>query len=135
VRKMFYVAGSAMLLGSVVLWGGAELIVRIAMGHGYEPVVIVLKWMAPLPFLICLSNVLGVQLMLPLGMKKKVSEILIVSGLFNLAVLVPLVSVYGAQGAAMSALATEFLVTASMAFYLIKCKIPAFQTRMHRDEI
>ncbi|MCC8402836.1 flippase [Paraburkholderia sp. MMS20-SJTN17] len=135
VRKMFYLAGAAMLLASVGLWASAELIVRIVMGHGYEPAVIVLKWMAPLPLLICLSNILGVQLMLPLGMKKKVSEILIVSGLFNLAVLVPLVFIYAAQGAAMSALATEFLVTASMAFHLIKCKIPAFQTRMHRDEI
>lgn len=135
VRKMFYLAGSTMLLASVALWAGAELIVRIAMGPGYEPAVIVLKWMAPLPLLICLSNVFGVQLMLPLGMKKKVSEILIVSGLFNVAVLVPLVFIYGAQGAAMSALATEFMVTASMALYLIKSKVPAFQTRMHRDEI
>lgn len=135
VRKMLYVAGSAMLLASVALWASAELIVRIAMGPGYEPTVVVLKWMAPLPLLICLSNVFGVQLMLPLGMQKKVSEILIVSGLFNLAVLVPLVFFYGAQGAAMSALATEFLVTTSMALHLIKCKIPAFQTRMPRDEI
>ncbi|MBB5463822.1 flippase [Paraburkholderia sp. Cpub6] len=135
VRKMFYLAGSSMLLASVALWGGAELIVRIAMGSGYEPAVIVLKWMAPMPLLIGLSGVFGVQLMLPLGMKKKVSEILIVAGLFNLAILVPLVWFYGAQGAAMSALATEFLVTASMALYLIKCKVPAFQTRVRTDEI
>ncbi|EEA04192.1 polysaccharide biosynthesis protein [Burkholderia sp. H160] len=135
VRKMFYLAGSTMLLASVALWASAEPIVRIAVGPGYEPAVIVLKWMAPLPLLICLSNVLGVQLMLPLGMKKKVSEILIVSGLFNLVLLVPLVLIYSAQGAAMSALATEFLVTTSMALYLIKSKVPAFQTRMHSDEI
>ncbi|SDR50062.1 flippase [Paraburkholderia tuberum] len=135
VRKMFYLLGSTMLLASVALWAGAELIVRVAMGPGYEPAVVVLKWMALMPLLICLSNVLGVQVMLPLGMKKKVSEILIASGFFNLALLFPLVSLYGAQGAAMSALATEFLVTTSMALYLIKCKVPAFQTRMHRDEI
>jgi O-antigen/teichoic acid export membrane protein len=73
--------------------------------------------------------------MLPLGMKKKVSEILIVAGLFNLALLIPLASIYGAQGAAMSALATELLVTTLMALYLIKRRIPAFHTRMRRDEI
>ncbi|SAL09472.1 polysaccharide biosynthesis protein [Caballeronia arvi] len=135
VRKMLYLLGSTMLLASVALWVGADWIVRIGMGAGYEPAVIVLKWMALLPLLICLSNVLGVQVMLPLGMKKKVSEILIVSGLFNLALLVPLASAYGAQGAAMSALATEFLVTTLMALYLAKCKIPAFYPRMRRDEI
>jgi O-antigen/teichoic acid export membrane protein len=135
VRKMLYLGGSTMLLASVALWGGADLIIRIAVGPGYEPAVIVLKWMAPLPLLICLSNVLGVQVMLPLGMKKRVSEILMVCGLFNLALLVPLASAYGAQGAAMSVLATEFLVTTLMALHLIKCKIPAFYTRMRRDEI
>ncbi|SAK84294.1 polysaccharide biosynthesis protein [Caballeronia calidae] len=135
VRKMLYLLGSTMLLASVALWAGAEWIVRIAMGPGYEPAVIVLKWMALMPLLICLSNVLGVQVMLPLGMKKKVSEILIVAGLFNLALLIPLASIYGAQGAAMSALATEFLVTTLMALYLIKRRIPAFHTRMRRDEI
>ena len=135
VRKMLYLMGSTMLLCSVALWVGAEWIVHVAMGHGYEPAVIVLKWMALMPLLICLSNVLGVQIMLPLGMKRRVSEILIISGLFNLVLLVPLASLYGAQGAAMSALATEFLVTALMALNLIRCKIPAFYTRMRRDEI
>ncbi|BCQ28600.1 flippase (plasmid) [Caballeronia sp. NK8] len=135
VRKMLYLLGSTMLLASVALWAGAESIVRIAMGPGYEPAVIVLKWMALIPLLVCVSNVLGVQVMLPLGMKKRVSEITIVSGLFNLTVLVPLASAYGARGAAMSALATEFLVTTLMALHLIRCKIPAFYTRMRRDEI
>lgn len=76
VRKMLYVLGSTMLLASIALWVGADWIVRIAMGPGYEEAVPVLKCMALMPLLVCLSNVLGVQVMLPLGMKKKVSEIL-----------------------------------------------------------
>jgi O-antigen/teichoic acid export membrane protein len=134
VRKLLYLLGAMMTVASLALWVGADWIVRVAMGPGYEPAVIVLKWMALMPLLIGISNVLGIQVMLPLGMKKKVSEILLVSGLFNLALLIPLASFYGAQGAAMSALATECLVTASMAFHLFRCKVPAFHTRMRRDE-
>jgi O-antigen/teichoic acid export membrane protein len=135
VRKMLYVIGSTMLLASISLWVGADWIVRIAMGPRYEEAVPVLKCMALMPLLICLSNVFGVQVMLPLGMKKKVSEILVVSGLFNVALLAPLALAYGAQGAAISALATKFLVTTSMALYLTRCKISGFYTRLRRDEI
>ncbi|MFM0149414.1 MULTISPECIES: polysaccharide biosynthesis C-terminal domain-containing protein [unclassified Paraburkholderia] len=60
---------------------------------------------------------------------------MVVSGLFNVALLVPLALAFGAQGAAISALATEFLVTTSMARYLTRCKISGFYTRLRRDEI
>jgi O-antigen/teichoic acid export membrane protein len=74
-------------------------------------------------------------MMLPLGMKKKFSEILLLSGVFNIALLIPLSMHYGAQGAAMSVLATEMLVTSYMALYLIKQKIPVFLARTSTDEI
>jgi O-antigen/teichoic acid export membrane protein len=62
-------------------------------------------------------------------MKKRFSEILLGSGVFNVALLVPLSIRFGAQGAAMSILATETLVTGCMAFYLIQKRVPVFVTR------
>jgi O-antigen/teichoic acid export membrane protein len=135
VRKLLCVQTAAMLVVSITLFAGAEWIVRIAMGPQYEAAVNVLRWMAFIPLLVSLSNVFGVQIMLPLGMKKKFSEILMVSGVFNLATLVPLALHYGAQGAAMSVLATEFLVTNYMALYLIRQKIPLFAIRASANEI
>jgi O-antigen/teichoic acid export membrane protein len=85
--------------------------------------------MAFVPWLVTLNNVFGLQMMLPLGMKKRFSEILLGSGVFNVALLVPLSIRFGAQGAAMAVLATEALVTGSMALYLIQKKIPVFLTR------
>jgi O-antigen/teichoic acid export membrane protein len=129
VRKALHAMNAIMLAVSVMLWVLAPWIVRFGMGPQYEPAVNVLRWLAFVPWLVALSNVLGLQMMLPLGMKRRFSEILLVSGVFNVALLVPLSSAFGAQGAAMSVLATEAVVTASMAFYLIQKRVPLFAPR------
>lgn len=134
VRKALCAMGVVMFVASVMLWVCAPWIVRIGMGPQYEPVVGVLRWMAFVPWMVALNNVLGVQMMLPLGMKKKFSEILLGSGVFNVALLVPLSLRFGAQGAAMSLLATETLVTSAMALYLVQRKVPFFLPRASADE-
>jgi O-antigen/teichoic acid export membrane protein len=134
VRKALYSMSAIMLAISAMLWACAPWIVRIAMGPQYAPAVAVLRWMAFVPLLVSLNNVLGLQMMLPLGMKKKFSEILLGSGVFNVALLVPLAIRLGAQGAAMSVLATEVLVTGCMALYLIRKRVPVFLTRASPPE-
>jgi O-antigen/teichoic acid export membrane protein len=133
VRKALYAMSTIMFAVSVMLWALAPWIVRIGMGPQYAPVVDVLRWMAFVPWMVALNNVLGLQMMLPLGMKKKFSEILLGSGVFNVALLVPLSIRFGAQGAAMSILATEALVTGCMALYLVKKRIPIFLARASTD--
>jgi len=129
IRKLLCVQACAMLLLSIVLFFGAGPIVRIVMGHGFENSIGVLQCMALIPFLVGLSNVLGIQTMLTLGMKEKLSQILLFSGAFNIAVLIPLVLLYREKGAALAVLATELLVTVSMAWYLRKQEIPVFRLR------
>ncbi|MCX4149871.1 MULTISPECIES: flippase [Paraburkholderia] len=133
VRKALYAMSTIMFAVSVMLWALAPWIVRIGMGPQYAPVVDVLRWMAFVPWMVALNNVLGLQMMLPLGMKKKFSEILLGSGVFNIALLVPLSIRFGAQGAAMSILATEALVTGCMALYLVKKRVPIFLARASTD--
>ncbi|KAE8760139.1 oligosaccharide flippase family protein [Paraburkholderia madseniana] len=133
VRKALYAMSTIMFAVSVMLWALAPWIVRIGMGPQYAPVVDVLRWMAFVPWMVALNNVLGLQMMLPLGMKKKFSEILLGSGVFNVALLVPLSIRFGAQGAAMSILATEALVTGCMALYLVKKRVPIFLARASTD--
>ncbi len=133
VRKALYAMSTIMFVVSVMLWALAPWIVRIGMGPQYAPVVDVLRWMAFVPWMVALNNVLGLQMMLPLGMKKKFSEILLGSGVFNVALLVPLSIRFGAQGAAMSILATEALVTGCMALYLVKKRVPIFLARASTD--
>ncbi|MDP3761262.1 MAG: flippase [Ramlibacter sp.] len=98
----------------------ADFIVRILFGPGFEESMPVVQWMALLPFVVGLSNVFGVQTMLNFGLKRSFSRILLGSGLINLALLVPLASHYGAQGAAASVLMTELVVVVLMGLSLAR---------------
>lgn len=98
----------------------ASRIVGLLFGPGFEESAFVVQWMALLPFIVGLSNVFGVQTMLNFGMKRSFSRILLGSGMINLALLVPLASHYGSQGAAVSVLVTELIVVAMMGMSLFR---------------
>ena len=98
----------------------ADRVVGMLFGPGFEDSTPVVRWMAMLPFIVGLSNVFGVQTMLNFGMRRSFSRILLGSGLINLALLVPLASSYGAEGAAVSVLATELVVVLLMGLSLAR---------------
>jgi PST family polysaccharide transporter len=85
-----------------------------------------MRWIAFLPFIIGVSNVLGLQTMIPFGYDKLFSRILIISGLINVALGIPLIRAYQASGAGMSVLATEIFVTLTMTVVLIRKGINIF---------
>jgi len=118
VRKLMVIQGGATFLGGCALWLVAPSIVSLLMGPAFQPSVTVLRWMAFVPFIVSLSNVFGIQLMLPLGMTKAFGTILIGSAVFNLIALLPLAVVLGATGGAVAMLITETVVTIAMARYL-----------------
>lgn len=103
------------LLPSAILLTFAYPVARLAFGAaaatGSVPVI---RWIAFLPFLIAVSNVLGIQTMLPFGMDRLFSRILIASGIINVLGGIALISHFGATGAGISVLITEFFVTAAM---------------------
>lgn len=127
IRRLLWGQGGATLLLSLLLMGFAPLIVELAYGAGHQDTVTVLRWLAPLPFVIGLSNVLGIQTMLTLGMKQLFSRILLASGLCNLILIVPLSLYQGETGAATAVLITECLVTCTMGWALYTRQIPLFK--------
>jgi len=90
----------------------------------------VIRWIAFLPFLIGLSNVLGLQTMLPLGFDRQFSRILLASGLINIALGVPLIHFVGAAGAGISVLTTEACVTIAMVVFLQRNNIRVFSLEL-----
>lgn len=78
----------------------------------------ILRWIAFIPFLVGISNVLGIQTMLPLKLDRQFSRILLISGVVNLLLGIPLTHYLGAKGAAISVLTTETYVTLAMIFVL-----------------
>jgi O-antigen/teichoic acid export membrane protein len=108
--RMLLVQGSFTLVMFVVApWG-----VPLFLGKDYVGAVKVVQWMSPLPFVIGISNVLGVNVMLPLGMKNQFALIVSMSAIVNLVAMLLLCPSFGAVGAALSSLITECFVTATM---------------------
>jgi PST family polysaccharide transporter len=112
---------------SLLLFAVAPTLIRVYFGPAYEETINVLRWLAILPFLIGLSNVLGVHTMLAMGMNKIVSQILVTAGAINVVTLFILSHWFGAVGAAMAVVATEFFVTSAMASVLKRRNVPVFR--------
>ncbi len=123
IRKSLLLIGLPSLLASTVLLICARPITHLAFGHTVMPVIVVIRWISMLPFVIAISNVLGIQTMVTFGMDKQFSRLLLASGMLNLLLAIPLVHAFGAKGASMSLLATEIFVTASMWFVLHRNRI------------
>jgi PST family polysaccharide transporter len=106
------------LLPVILVFLFARPIATLCFGNAALGAVPVMRWIAPLPFLIAISNVLGIQTMLTMGLDKQFSRILIAAGLLNVAVGTPLIAMFAAQGAGASVLLTETAVTLTMAITL-----------------
>lgn len=123
LRKVILVLGGGNLLLSIFIFIFAEPIVDILLGSGYEESVILLRIMAFLPFIIALSNVFGIQIMLPFGMQSIFSRILICAAALNTCMVLPLIYFWQDIGVSISIVATECFVTTVMYFAIKKQKI------------
>lgn len=73
-RKLLKISVMIGIIISSSLFLFAEPIVKIVLGNEYSPSVIVLRIIAWLPLIIFLSNVFGIQTMLPLNYQKIFSD-------------------------------------------------------------
>jgi PST family polysaccharide transporter len=105
---------------SMSLWVLAEHIVILLAGEQFRPSITVLQWLAPLPFVISLSNIFGIQVMIPNQKTKAFNRILGAAGAMSLIIIVPLIQLKGAEGASINTFITECFVTLAMAIYLWK---------------
>lgn len=123
LHRLLIILGGGGFIFSVALWILAPWVVQIVLGNQYAPSISILRWMAFVPFMVCLSNILGIQTMLPLGMEKVFSRILISSAIFSLLIIGPLTNWYSADGTAMTMLFTESFVTIIMGIVLYRKEI------------
>jgi PST family polysaccharide transporter len=117
-RRLLLIQGGVAALVSLVLFCAAPLIISIIAGPRYAAAVAVLRILSVVPFLVALSNVLGLHMMLPLDMKTAFSRILMASAVLNSMLIFPLNWFFGAIGAATCTVASEIFVTALMGIWL-----------------
>lgn len=75
------------------------------------------------PLIVSMSNVLGYETMLPLGMERDFSRVLIMASVLNLTIIVPFINWQQASGVAIAMLITEIFVTLAMGYVLWRKKI------------
>ncbi|WP_270671145.1 MULTISPECIES: flippase [unclassified Aeromonas] len=116
---------------SFAMFMTAPLMISLAYGEQYDAAVPVLSLMAWLPFVIGLNNVFGMQTLLVLGYKVIFSKILMMAGVINVILILPLTYYNSEIGAATSVLLTEIIVTIIMLVVIIKKKIPIFKGNLN----
>ena len=120
IKKVLLVMGLGNLCLSLVLLIFADLIIKILLGNGYAQSVLLLRIMAFLPFIIALSNVFGIQTMLPFGMQNTFSKIIMCAAVLNTVIVLLAIYFYQGIGVCCSIVVTELFVTCSMGFVLVK---------------
>jgi PST family polysaccharide transporter len=118
-RRLFFgaiIALSASL--SVALFVTAPIIISFFGGQKFPNAVVLLRLMAFVPLAGALSNILGMQTMLPLKMDRELTWVVGVTAVVGLAGLVVLSELFGTDGAAVAVLGAEVFVAIGMAVIL-----------------
>ena len=107
------IGGLGLVLGIAVMLF-APLAIRILLGNRYEASIPVLRILALLIPLVALSNVIGVQWMLPLGMDRQFNKVIMGAGILNVSLALWLAPRLGPVGMATSIVFAEAFVVISM---------------------
>lgn len=110
-------AGGGALLGSTI-FVFAPVVAQLLLGAAFGPAIPALRVLSLLPPLIALSNVLGIQWMLPLGLDRPFNGIILAAGVLNLGLAYLLAPRFGHVGMAWAVVGAEAFVTGTMYGYL-----------------
>lgn len=111
----------------------ADYFVTWAFGIEYIPSTEIIQILSLLFVVIVVSNMLGVQTMLPLGMNSTFRNILLAAALLNFLFYAPSAYFFGIKGAAWANVAVELFVTMIMAIVLFRRGF--FPPLLHRKSI
>jgi O-antigen/teichoic acid export membrane protein len=104
---------------SIGLWIFSDAIIYLLGGASFAPAAEVLKWFAPVPLAVALSNIFGLQVMIPNGLKVAFNWILGSAGVIGVMLATLLITTHASNGGAMAVLIVECGVTIAMALYLM----------------
>ena len=120
-QRIFFLGVVALAaLISVALFVFAPLIIWLLAGDAFHDAVLVLRIIAFLPLIITLSNRLGYQALIPLGMDRQFMWIVISAAVFGIAGIFILMNRLGLAGAALANLTVEIYVTVAFAIAVQK---------------
>jgi PST family polysaccharide transporter len=92
-----------------------------------------MRILAPLPLLVAVSNVLGIQIMLPFGHDRSFTFIVVGAAVINVFLAFLLVPLWQQNGMAVAVLAAEAFVTLATLIYLSRNRLNPLQPLERND--
>ncbi|MCD7781680.1 MAG: flippase [Methanosphaera sp.] len=118
IRKITYIMATVSGVASIGLFLFAEPIILILFGDAYSSSVLLLRILSPLPFVVGLSTIFGIETMLTFNYNKAFTRIVLLGGILDIVLGIILITFMAAEGIAISFLITEIFITASMFLFL-----------------
>lgn len=131
-HKLLIIFVTAATLFTMSIYLLAPYIVKLIFGEQFILAVPILQIFSLLPMLIVVSNIFGIQTMLPLGMQVQFSRILFFAALLDLVVFIPAVYLNGALGAAWTNVIVELFVSVSMGLILHRRDLSPLSTKLKK---
>lgn len=113
ISRIAKVGSILFFLGSTILYFSSDPMFEILFSNMYNNSIDILKVMAYIPLLAFLSSVIALFVMIPNGMEKKLSQLTLACGVFNIVTCVVLAKSFSGVGAALSVTFTELLILLS----------------------
>lgn len=120
LKKQLLVYAIGGTVGGIVILAGAPVVIPWLLGNQYIHSIRPLQIMAFVPLIVSFSNIFGYETMLPLGMEKIYSRILLLASTLNIAIIIPFIMLYQENGVSAAILITELFVTVIMGIVLRK---------------
>ncbi len=125
LRLLFVQTATAFFL-SIFLFAAAPFLIRILLGPDFIPATPALRLMALAIIATGISNVLGLMIMLPFGLKREFTMCVIGGAVIGAIAVFPLSVRFGAAGTAATALIAEITVT-TMMYVALRYRLPWFR--------
>lgn len=129
VKKILPVIMYLTFIASIFLFIFAPSIINIFYGKQFELSISSLRIISFLPFIVGLSNVLGIQIMLNLGLDKLFFRATAIASIFGVVLNIFMSKKYGYIGTAWNSIIVESFVTILMYLTLIKANIKIFDLK------
>lgn len=109
-KSLKFIGGGSIALG-LVTFLLSPFLIKIMLGHEFQPASHTLKILSLLIPTIAINNVLGIQWMVPLKLDRYFNTIIILAGLLNIVLAIVLAPTYSYNGMAWAVVITEIFVT------------------------
>jgi PST family polysaccharide transporter len=118
IRRLVMFSSSIMGLFSLTIFMGAESLIELFTGNLHSEMILCLKILSPVPMIVMLSSIFGIQVMLNKGYTKQYFFILLFAAVLNFVITPILIDRFQYIGLSIGTIIIESTVTSSMFLFL-----------------